>query len=268
MQVGLVAADARQKAVGEAFARKGLEVRWLTLQDALPELVVLPMPVSEDGVHLYGGGDLLEDWLIRLRGKTIYGGRVTPVIHRQAAAFDVEIRDHFEREEEVILNVIPTVEGALELAMRNTAFTLHGCRALVCGFGRIGKLLAHHLQALGVRVCVAARKEKDFAWCKALGYEYCHSGALGEVLEAQQLIFNTVPHLLFDGPTLEHIDDEALLIDLASKPGGVDYPYAAACGKRVLQALGLPGKVAPRTAGEIICETILGMYKEENTLGR
>lgn len=268
MQVGLLAADARQRSVGEAFAAKGHEVYWLAPEDPLPELIVLPMPVTEDGVHVYGRGERLEEWWVKLQGRTVYGGRCGAEVTKQAARFNVRLLDHFDREEEVILNVIPTVEGALELAMSNTPFTIHGSHALVCGFGRIGKLLAHHLQALGAKVCVCARKERDHAWCKAFGLDYCPTDALKTVIADQQLIFNTVPHLLFGGPQLDEMSDDALLIDLASKPGGVDFPYAAAAGKRALQALALPGKVAPRTAGEIICETILGMYKEENTLGR
>ncbi|MBQ6947285.1 MAG: dipicolinate synthase subunit DpsA [Clostridia bacterium] len=263
MQVGLLPADARQMAVGEAFARKGWNVCWLKIGEPLPELIVLPMPVSENGITMYGSDERLEDWWAYLRGKTVYGGRISLDLQQQAAEYNVRLLDHFDREEEVILNVIPTVEGALELAMAHTDFTLHGSAVLVCGFGRIGKLLAHHLQALGAKVCVSARKERDFAWCKALGYDYCHNAELPLVAPRQQLIFNTVPHLLFDKQILACLPDQTLLIDLASKPGGVDYKSVG--GKRVLQALGLPGKVAPRTAGEIICETILGMYKEENT---
>ena len=35
------------------------------------------------------------------------------------------------------------------------------------GFGRLGKLLAHRLNALGARVSVAARKWADLAWAEA-----------------------------------------------------------------------------------------------------
>ena len=267
-QVGIVAADARQRAVWEAFAAEGYETRWLTKDDAFPPIVVLPMPVSTDGVHLYGGSDRLEDWWVRLRGRTVFGGRCTPEILAQAAQYDVRLLDHFDREEEVVLNVIPTVEGALQLAMEQTPFTIHGSNALVCGFGRIGKLLAHRLSALGAKVCVSARKEKDFAWCNVWGYDSVDVSTLTNHIAGKHLLFNTVPHLLFDGEKLDQMRDDALLIDLASAPGGVDFAYAAAAGKRAVQALGLPGKVAPRTAGEIICKTIIGMYKEENTLGR
>ena len=262
MRIGIVGEDARQRAIGEAFVRAGWQTEWVKAPTAeLP--LVFPMPVSADGVHLYGSEQSLADWFAPLGGKIAYGGRCTEAVRELARRYGVRLIDHFEREEEVILNVIPTVEGALQLAMAETPFTLHGSNVLVCGFGRIGKLLARALKALGARVTVSARKPSDFAWCQALGYEHVHSDAIASVLPTQRVIFNTVPALLFDGKMLEKMAGESFLIDLASAPGGVDLSAAAAMGKKAMQALGLPAKVAPRTAGEIICKTIINMHQEE-----
>lgn len=264
MRIGIVPADARQQAVGEAFAREGWSVRWVgSPEEISDELLLLPMPVSQDGLRLYGSETALVDWFAALTGKTIFGGRCSDAVNKLAAEYNVRILDHFERQEEVILNVIPTVEGALQVAMEQTDFTLHGSRVLVCGFGRIGKLLSRSLAALGARVCVSARKPSDLAWCQALGYQWVHTANIQEILPLQQIVFNTVPALIFDRKMLKTMNKETLLIDLASAPGGVDFAYAAQMGKRVLQALALPSKVAPRTAGEIICKTIMNMYQEE-----
>lgn len=262
MRIGIVGEDARQRAIGDAFMRAGWQVQWVREPTAAFPLV-FPMPVSADGVHLYGSEQSLADWFAPLGGKIAYGGRCSEAVRVLARQFEVRLIDHFEREEEVILNVIPTVEGALQLAMSETPFTIHGSTALVCGFGRIGKFLSRALKALGAEVTVSARKPSDFAWCQALGYKTVHTDAIASVLPSQQLIFNTVPALLFDGETLEKMAGESLLIDLASTPGGVDFSAAAAMGKKALQALGLPAKVAPRTAGEIICKTIITIHQEE-----
>ena len=55
---------------------------------------------------------------------------------------------------------------------------------------------------------------------------------------------------------------DTLIIDLASKPGGVDMDAARDLGVKVIWALGLPGKVAPVTAGNIIKETICNIFSE------
>ena len=54
----------------------------------------------------------------------------------------------------------------------------------------------------------------------------------------------------------------SLLIDLASKPGGVDIEEAGNAGVKTIWALSLPGKVAPISSGEIIARTILNILEE------
>ncbi|MFR2331473.1 MAG: hypothetical protein ACLS63_00345 [Flavonifractor plautii] len=53
-----------------------------------------------------------------------------------------------------------------------------------------------------------------------------------------------------------------LVIDLASKPGGVDFDAAARLGVKAFWALSLPGKVAPVTAGKSIKTTIYNILTE------
>ena len=53
-----------------------------------------------------------------------------------------------------------------------------------------------------------------------------------------------------------------LLIDLASEPGGVDFPSAGELGIPTVHALSLPGKVAPKASGEIIKNIIYSVMEE------
>ena len=50
--------------------------------------------------------------------------------------------------------------------------------------------------------------------------------------------------------------NEAILIDLASKPGGIDFEEANKLNLENYWALALPGKVAPKTAAKYIYESI------------
>ena len=63
-------------------------------------------------------------------------------------------------------------------------------------------------------------------------------------------------------PALAATDKDILIIDLASRPGGVDFDEAKRLGRRVIWALSLPGKVAPYTAGAIIKNTLINMIEE------
>ena len=176
----------------------------------------------------------------------------------EAPLFDYAARDDF-----AILNAVPTAEGAVELAMREYEGTIFGSRSMVVGFGRIGKLLAKMLKNLGSDVTVCARKPSDFAYIEALGYRAKNTAALS-VVHGYDLVFNTVPALIFDEKLLRNTDKATLLTDLASLPGGVDFESARALGVNAHRALALPGKCAPKSAGEIIKKTVFSIIKEVN----
>ena len=73
---------------------------------------------------------------------------------------------------------------------------------------------------------------------------------------------NTVPHRVLGVEELADLKEGCLVIDLASKPGGVDLEAARQLGVRVIWALSLPGKVAPVTAGAAIRNTVYNLMRE------
>ena len=78
-------------------------------------------------------------------------------------------------------------------------------------------------------------------------------------MENYDYIFNTIPYIILDESKLIKIKKECLIIDLASKPYGVDMSVAARIGIKVIIAPGLPGKVAPLTTAKYLKQVI---YKE------
>ena len=174
---------------------------------------------------------------------------------------NARVFDYSEREDFAVLNAVPTAEGAVELAMREYEGTISGSRSLVTGFGRIGKALARLLLSLGSSVTVCAGKSADLAYIETLGYTAKDFNAFSDA-RSYDLIFNTVPAMVFDEALLKTMDKTALLFDLASLPGGVDFEIAASLGVDARRALSLPGKCAPKTAGEIIKKTVYSIIKE------
>ena len=140
-----------------------------------------------------------------------------------------------------------------------------GCVIMASGLGRRfggGKLLARRLSGLGARVTVSARTCRDLAWIEALGYGAERTDQLAGWLCGYDVIFNTVPARVMQEPLLADLSPDCLVIDLASRPGGVDQAAAERLGVKVIWALSLPGKVAPVTAGKAIRDTIYHMLRE------
>jgi Lactate dehydrogenase and related dehydrogenases len=149
-------------------------------------------------------------------------GRIGPQIKEMAKSYNIRVVDLLEREEMAVLNVIPTAEGAIQIAMEEMPITLHSCKALVLGYGRIGKILAKMLNGIGADVHVEARKHSDIAWIRGYSYKPVPIDELQNYLGKMDVIFNTVPHMILDNDLLSLINPDTLIIDLASKPGGVD----------------------------------------------
>ncbi len=230
------------------------------------EVVIGPIPFSSNGKYInspFSDKEIsVREIMANLNAKILIAGTITPEIYDMANDEYVEIIDVMKREELAVLNTISTAEGAIELAISNTNRILHGSQVLILGFGRIGKVLAKKMQGLSAIVTCAARKDDDLAWIKAYGYRYININTIGENLSQYDIIMNTVPHMILNEEKLQYIKEDCLLIDLASKPGGIDPNAVKERKLQLIWALALPGKVAPITTAEFIKDTIYNILKE------
>jgi dipicolinate synthase subunit A len=161
-----------------------------------------------------------------------------------------------ELDEVAIRNSVPSAEGAIQMAMENTDITIHGSRSVVLGFGRCGITLARMLRGIGADVSVCARKASDLARIQEMGLRPYGMHEIVKATGDADLIFNTIPHLVLTAEVLAKVKRTCVIIDIASKPGGTDFRYAEKRGIKALLAPGLPGIVAPKTAGQILARTL------------
>lgn len=229
--------------------------------------LILPLPVSNDGVNVsmpYSGSTVPLEMLcpaVKENG-VVFGGRFDKRIRGMFEERKLQTEDYSVREEFAVLNAQATAEGAIQVAMEETASTISEQKILIIGMGRIAKLLVNVLKGFNADVTVAARKYADLAWAEVYGCRQMHISGLDSGLEKFTLVFNTAPAMILDRNRLETLDKGCLVIDLASKPGGVDFDTAAELGLRAVWLLSLPGKVAPLTAGITIGKTISNILEE------
>lgn len=161
-----------------------------------------------------------------------------------------------EMDELAILNSIPSAEGALQIAMEETRITIHGSLTCVIGFGRVAITLARMLKAMGSNVTVVARNRGQLARAYEMGFRRAGFDDLNKIMNHADIVFNTVPSMVLNKEVLKHARQDTLIIDLASQPGGTDFEAANSFGIKAILAPGLPGKVAPISAGKILAEVI------------
>ncbi|MBR5322374.1 MAG: dipicolinate synthase subunit DpsA [Clostridia bacterium] len=229
-------------------------------------LIVLPLPFSTDGIKLFAplcNFEIKISDIISLlkNGQLVTGGKLSEdfckkVVQNGCASFDYYLSERLS-----VLNAIPTAEGAVSIAINETTKTIFGSKCVIAGYGRIGKILAKLLKNMGADVTVFARSEQALTWAEADGCHACTFCCANRHLNDKDIIFNTIPALWMNKNIIDSTKSDAVIIDLASTPGGVDFEYAKSVSKKVIFALSLPGKVAPESAGNIIADCVLSKLK-------
>jgi len=198
----------------------------------------------------------------------VYTGIAKPYLKNLCAELGIDLIELFSRDDVAIYNSIPTAEGALLMAIQHTDITIHGSRCMVLGLGRIGLTLAGMLLRLGAHVKAGVQKPEQFARAWEMGTEPFYTKDLYHEGVNVDIIFNTVPAQILTSRVLTRIPHHAIIIDLASKPGGTDFRFAEKRGIKALLAPSLPGLVAPRTAGRILASTLCQLIQDERSRNR
>lgn len=289
IEIAVIGGDLRQVHLAGRLAQAGFGVHALCLerdvdlgagvtvqQDAQAvlstcDVVILPLPVTVDGLTVnapFSDQKLPLETVLRgvKKNTLLLGGMVSKELHTAGERLGITLVDYLEREELSVLNAVATAEGAIEIAMRELPITIFGSTCLVTGFGKISKTLTRLLHSMGARVVVAARKHSDLAWVKVCGYEGIHISNIKSYAGKLDLLVNTVPAMILDEENLASLNRGCLVIDLASKPGGIDFEMAKKLQIKTIWALSLPGRVAPISSGEIIKDTVINIMTERGLL--
>lgn len=234
------------------------------------DAVIFPLPLSRDNVSLnapFAGEEiLLADILHAVEsGQIVFGGMLGEREKQYLKHRGIEAFDYFAREELTVRNAVATAEGVLQIVIEELPITVHGSHALVTGFGRTSKTICALLRSLGAPSYPLRRASRRISPGRQV--EGMH-GVFYEELPAYaggfDYVVNTVPALVLGGQVLEKLQADCLLVEIASAPGGIDLEAAQARGLKVIKASSLPGKVAPKTAGRIISDTIRNVIREGN----
>ena len=228
----LLAGDARARALLHLLQAKGKKAAHLSACRSVEALkaeianagtLVLPVPLSRDGVHLSGSGEaciLLSDVLCALqKGQRGFGGGFSDAHRAAMEAAGATAVDFLKDESFVLKNAAFTAQGALRLLLEHTSEPLQNLPVLVTGFGKVGKATSALLKSVGCRVTVAARNEAQRTEARLSG---CAR--------------------IFSAQALSQFAEGTLFLELASAPFGAEEKEVRALGLHHIPAAALPGK--------------------------
>ena len=265
----LLAGDTRQRALLHLLLARGESAVHLSAcrsadalqsQIAAAESVVLPVPVSRDGVHLRSSGEeclLLCDVLGALRpGQRVFGGAISERQKAQIEESGASAVDFLKDEVFVLKNAAFTAQGALRLLLEHSGVSLKGLPVLVTGFGKVGKATGALLQNVGCRVTVAARSKVQHTEAQLLGLNAIPFSKMPQALQETAAVINTVPAPLFDAKKLRRCKKDTLYLELASAPFGANETDVREVGLHYVPGGGLPGRFCPDACAMAMLDVI------------
>lgn len=284
LRFAIVGGDRRTALLAALLLRDGHKVHSFALEKAeLPaeipkdsclqscvyaaDCVILPVPAEKGGfLHAPLSAEALPMpaliealWPEQL----LLGGRFSDRSVTLALRGKLHVADLLHRSELAVKNAALTAEGAIGRLIGGSERAIWGSRCLILGWGRIGRILAQRLNALGAEVTVAARGRADRAMAEALSCRAVEFDALEGIIGDFDFVVNTVPARVLTEAMLCLASPEALLLELASPPGGFDRNLAQNIGLRVQTAPGLPGETSPYTAARLLQDAVYAAIREE-----
>ena len=272
-----VGGDERQKFAAEYIKKQVNTVSFAYTFDELKkeipqaDIIVLPLPVTRDGKHINSdpknGLISIEELIFLLKeGMTVMAGMINSDTAQRIVCKGVSLYDYYKSEVLTILNSVSTAEGVIYELIGNSKINLQGSKSLVTGYGKASSAICKLLHSLGSEVVVSARSERDRIVAAA---HNCKAIALYDISENSDgldFVINTVPALVIDEKVICRLKKDCFIIDIESAPYGTDFEAAEKYGITAKKAPSLPGRISPRSAGEAIAKTILGIEKGEVSL--
>lgn len=225
-----------------------------SLKEALDgaDVIVGGIPLEKEGVL-----EIRELSRLIRKKHTIFGGVIPESFRQECSERDILCCDFMLVESIAVFNAVATAEGAVLEALRHKDTNIHKSESLVIGYGRCGKILSDKLKGLSACVTVCSNSQTELAVADAYGLRTLPLEQLESRAGEFEYIYNTAPALLLTEKLLEKIREDALIIDIASGSGGVDYKAAERLNITALRCPGLPGKYAGRTSAKCLTDYVL-----------
>lgn len=136
-------------------------------------------------------------------------------------------------------NSVATAEGVIAETIIRSDININGSNCLITGYGRCARIIADRFKALNSNVTIIERIGHKRAQARAYGYNVIdfnsdNSSDYYNDFNKYDYVINTVPQMVVDKHMLERFNRNVTIIDIASKPGGVDYDY---CKKNNINAV-------------------------------
>lgn len=220
--------------------------------------LVLPIPVTKIEKN-YEVNRILKEELTpeKKRDWMLFGGVFVPEWKQRCADAGVDYFDLMADAVIVHRNACITAEATVAEILKYSAYSIRGQKIIVSGYGHCGREIANLLMAMGAKVTVLARSAQARRLARTEGHEAVDFSYGPEEAYGARTVVNTVPAMVIKEPMIREMHTDAVIVDIASRPGGTDLMAAEAYGIKVVAALGLPGIYTTKSSAKVLADAIL-----------
>lgn len=238
--------DERKQYLAEILQRTGDEVVEENEFDESEPFFGMLLPVTQT-----------DEYFRRLQGHMkkgmyIFGSNFSEDAKMWAKTMQFTLVDYMKEPGVAEKNAIATAEGVIAEAITEMKQNLSGSKCLVAGYGRCGSVIAEKLLAFGCEVAILEQSREKCTLAEQNGCKWEKDVGLLQY----DLIINTVPALIFGESLLCTLKKDAVILDIATKPGGVDFSYCEKNNIKAKRCPGLPAKYSPKTSAEVLAEVV------------
>jgi dipicolinate synthase subunit A len=291
IRVAVLGGDAREVYIAEQLTAKGHQVALFgasgdgdsrvehpgSAQAAVKgaSWIVCPSPGLGAGDRVYAPDCAvpitLDQSLLTVSGASAGGlvlGRATPGVVSAARAAGVQLFEMKDDRSLAVANATAVAEALVALLIGKTQRVLPESRFLVIGYGATGAAITDALLGLACRVHVTARRPEHLERIRQRGAVPVAYPDRLQAMTSTDVVINTVPSpdaipaSAFPGLRA------AVVMDIASPPGGTDHQAASDSGVDITWARGLAGARAPLSAGDAQLRIISNAMRTAAASGR
>ena len=265
MRIAIVGGDARMPHAAAALERAGHKVSTsaeggtplspLSLADA--EGILLPHPLTRDGVHLNAPTSPIAvplDALFAMlpKGVPLFCGLADGSMQMRAEGHP--LLPYAEDDGYLARVAALTAEGALPYLLGRGGTALADTPCLILGAGRLAGALLTLLCGLQTPTAVLARRTLP-----PLFGNICPRplDTLPDLISAYPVVINTIPACVLTPAVLARCTRGTLILELSAVAGAVDAEACKRLGLDLMVLPALPGRYAPKSAGEAIATAVL-----------
>ena len=190
------------------------------------------------------------------------------VLENQLKKRNIVFFDVYKSGELAVANAYATAQGVLGYILGDTKKMLRETEILLSGYGKTGRAICETLLANKAQVTVLARRQEYRSELreknvKSFGYEEKQDIGVG-----YDYLVNTVASKVIDERILKTLDKSGKILEIASKPYGVDFDAAKKLNLSYEILPSLPSKAAPESAGRVMAQAIEKIIEEMTEEGK